>query len=173
MKFCTNCGAKMETHMAFCTDCGTQARRPPVHQTTTTPVRQIQVKPMYHAGTNHFARKNTNYIIIAIVAIVTLIGFVLFINQSDNTGLVGTWEARERTWRGEVQWLITFNRNGTGSSVILLNDVLDRQDSFSWEVINDRQLLFALRDSAQRPEILEFSVTRTTLILEGDVFTRR
>lgn len=157
MKFCTNCGTKIEGTIFFCKQCGTQ----------------VGAQPLRGPSTHNRANRIHRNIIIAGLASIIVIGFALFLILRDSTGLVGTWEARERTRHGEEQWLITFNRNGTGSMVIILNGVLDAQESFSWEVMNDRQLLLTSHDSVWRPEIIEFSVSGNALVLDGEIFMRR
>ena len=119
MKFCTNCGTKLEAHMVFCVYCGTQAGKPPMQQTNPSPV--------HHVVIHNYAGKKTNHIIIAIVATVVLIGIVIFINQGGSSGLVGIWG---RSWS---DCSLTFSRGGTG----LLRTSFSGQNvttPFTWEV---------------------------------------
>ena len=149
MKFCTNCGAKLEAHMVFCTYCGTQAGKPPMQQTNPSPV--------HHAGIHNYAGKNTNYII-AIVAI-ALIGIVIFINQGGNqggsSGLVGTWE------RQGADCSLTFSRGGTG---LLKTDHFRTNVifSFSWEAIEGTLVIMGPYGSRS---VIEFEVVGSSLII--------
>ena len=173
MKYCSNCGSKLETHMAFCTGCGTQASKPLAHEKDVKSVQQAHPQPIHHAGTHHYARKNTSYIIVTLVAVIAIVGIVLFITQSETIELVGTWEFQESTRWGEERVVYIFNRDGTGRVVNILNDILEYDENFDWTVMNDSQLLITIPDPLHRHELIDFSVSSTALILDGYVFTRR
>ena len=164
MKFCTNCGTKLEPHMVFCTDCGTK--------TGTHPTQQIGTPPMHHTEIHTFARKNMNYIIITVVAI---IGIALFFGLRDNTGLVGTWEMSEQRRSGiEDKIVVRFNRNGTGASRFYENLSYIGSMDFTWEVTRDSQLIMTVRDNDNIfSDLHDFTVSRNVLVFDGDMFTRR
>ena len=128
MKFCTKCGTKLEAHMAFCASCGTQAGKPPIQQTNPTPV--------HHTGIHSYAGKNTNYIFIAVVAAAALIGIIIFLNQIGSSELVGTWESSWSLLDREVNSIIVFSPDGSGTFIRYLHfgtPPSRREASFTWE----------------------------------------
>ena len=102
MKFCTKCGTRLETHMAFCTGCGTKTGMQPMQQIGTPPMHQAGIPQAYYGETHYHARKNTNYIIIAIIAAVALVGIILFVNQGNNSSPLARATELEGTWINDV-----------------------------------------------------------------------
>ena len=118
MKFCSNCGTKLDAHKVFCIGCGTQTNKPPTQQTNPTPVHNTATKVM--------TEKNMSFIIIAVVTAIVLIGIFILTNQNGSSGLVSTWENNQGN-------TIVFSRNGNGT-VIGHHSIYGRQEaSFNWE----------------------------------------
>ena len=161
MNFCTNCGTKLEAHMAFCTGCGTRVGRTPAQQERLPHVQYDLYRP--------YAKNKKNYVIIAVIALFVLIGAALLFYLREDTGLVGAWEHIDT----EVRYVFQFYRNQSGTMRAYINGQLVLEEHFSWEITRDGRLALTAGISGElQTEVVDFTVSGNVLVIEGEVFYR-
>jgi hypothetical protein len=159
--FCANCGHKQATDGIFCAKCGAKTGG-----VTTSATQQVQ-EILSRLTMNGRLSKRT--LVVTLIAIVGIVGFFIV---RDSTGLVGTWENNEGSYRK----VYTFNRNGTGMfRDYYQNGELCCYYRFTWEVASDGWLIMLMEGI--HTETLNFSVSRSTLVVgergrSGEVYQR-
>lgn len=178
MRFCTNCGSKVEASVKFCVGCGKPLDSEPKQESLEAELELREATPA--AGD-----KKKNLVLIIVAAVVLMAAAYVMFFDGIGRGIVGTWELigieglTQEEFEEEMQWMgglrIEFTRDNRGAWHESVGTMFEEKHVFTWEIIGN--MLTVTEDGWPSPQQLEFSVSRNRLTLgeygEAYIFRRR